>query len=672
MKLWTCILLAGMTCSSVAQDSLHSRVLDEVVVTGQYESQSLRKSVYQVRVITSERIQSQGSTRLQDVLSNELNIRFSQDLALGGSNLSMQGLSGQNVKVLLDGVPITGRQGTGNEININQTNINSVDRIEIVEGPMAVTYGADALAGVINIITKKPDDEKLSAYAKIHEETVGGEYGIARGIHNQAAGFNGIVRSFQFGADAGRNDFNGWQGDAVGRDKMWHPKMQWFGNMMAGFKNEKINTYYRLDALQETIKNPEPFINGEAFDQQYITKRLMHQVQTQARLNDKLHVNGIVSYTDYSRRTRSTIVNETTGDERLALGDGLQDVTRFNGTVLRGTAVYDVSANLSVQPGFDINMERGSGGRIKSGEQHINDYAFFISSELSVSRLSIRPGLRAIYNSVYQAPPVVPSLNVKIQLHDNLDWRAAYGRGFRAPSLRELYFNFFDASHAIEGNVDLEAELSHSFNTSVTWKAFQSSAVVASMAAGVFYNDLDNMITTGFREGNTSVTSYINLDRYKTKGLTLTNKITLKDLEASAGFSCTGRYNRFTEQDQSLPDFTWSPELNASAGYDFKKIGTKLSFYYKYTGSLPAYELATSNGQETIRLAKMADYHWADVSVGKHVGKFITITGGVRNLLNVKQVNSTSLAAGSHNPAGPRPVGYGRSYFLSLNFQWKK
>jgi outer membrane receptor for ferrienterochelin and colicins len=48
----------------------------------------------------------------------------------------MMGLSGQNVKILLDGVPMVGRQGTSNEINVNQIDVNSIERIEIIEGPI--------------------------------------------------------------------------------------------------------------------------------------------------------------------------------------------------------------------------------------------------------------------------------------------------------------------------------------------------------------------------------------------------------------------------------------------------------------------------------------------------------------------------------------------------------
>ena len=143
------IFTAATTVRAQQKDTTNSSEMQEVVVTGQYRPQSVRQSVYQVRVIPRERIEKQGAARLQDVLNNELNIRFTQDPATGGSDITMMGMKGQNVKILLDGMPLVGRQGTSNEININQIDINSIERIEIVEGPMSVVYGADALAGVI-------------------------------------------------------------------------------------------------------------------------------------------------------------------------------------------------------------------------------------------------------------------------------------------------------------------------------------------------------------------------------------------------------------------------------------------------------------------------------------------------------------------------------------------
>ncbi|HRF20152.1 MAG TPA: Plug domain-containing protein, partial [Chitinophagaceae bacterium] len=102
------------------EDTTKAKDLEEVVITGQYKPQSVKNSVYQVKVIGKERILKQGATRLQDVLRNELNMRFSQDLATGGSAINMLGLSGQNVKILIDGLPVIGRQGVNNEFDISQ------------------------------------------------------------------------------------------------------------------------------------------------------------------------------------------------------------------------------------------------------------------------------------------------------------------------------------------------------------------------------------------------------------------------------------------------------------------------------------------------------------------------------------------------------------------------
>ena len=147
-----CLLSSISNAQNIPQQE---KTLSEVVVTGQINTQTLKNAVHQIRVITKDRIEKQGATNLQTVLKNELNISFSQDAATGGSDITMMGMKGQNVKILIDGIAMVGRQGTSNEININQIDINTIERIEIVEGPMAVVYGADALAGVINIITKK-------------------------------------------------------------------------------------------------------------------------------------------------------------------------------------------------------------------------------------------------------------------------------------------------------------------------------------------------------------------------------------------------------------------------------------------------------------------------------------------------------------------------------------
>ncbi|MBC7863202.1 MAG: carboxypeptidase-like regulatory domain-containing protein, partial [Bacteroidia bacterium] len=82
--------------------------LNEVVVTAQYAPGSADKSVHKVKIIDSKKIEAMGAQNLRDVLTNEMNIRISQDNVLG-SSMSLQGVSGQNVKILIDGIPVTGR-----------------------------------------------------------------------------------------------------------------------------------------------------------------------------------------------------------------------------------------------------------------------------------------------------------------------------------------------------------------------------------------------------------------------------------------------------------------------------------------------------------------------------------------------------------------------------------
>jgi outer membrane receptor for ferrienterochelin and colicins len=641
--------------------------MDELVVTGQFEPQSVSKSVFKVRVITVETIQSKGATRLQDVLNTELNIRFSNDPALGVSNVSMQGMSGQNVKILLDGIPVIGRQGTTNAFDLNQININTIERIEIIEGPMSTMYGADALAGVINIITKKPEAQKLTGSVKIHEESVGSEYSLFKeGIHQENVSASYRKNVIHTLVDAGHYYSGGWQGNAEGRDKSFNPKGQWFANGSVGIDKSTWNASYRLDYLNEDIYNPGAFAGNEAIDLHFITNRFIHQLQGGATLSDKLNFNGAIAYSDYKRRTQTIVVDAVTGEETLSLAPGSQEETMYDAITLRGTLQYKLSNFFSLQPGYDINLESGSGGRLEEGTQKIEDYAVFLSGEIKLFRqLSIRPGVRVVKNSVYEAPPALPSLNTKLMLGPSHEIRLSYGRGFRAPSIRELYFYFFDSNHSIEGNENLEAELSHSFNGSWDWHLVKKPSFNYTTTLSGFYNKLNNMITMVVGSGN--VYSYTNISESKTQGLVFTNKIIAGPLSASAGLSYTAQYNPYVDEDPTLPEVTWSPEINSSVSYRFVKIGLTASAFYKYTGKTPYYTL---NAEDEIYQAQSADYHWADISLQKTFLKHLDIALGSRNLFDVTTIQDTAVSSGGHTPSGARSIGSGRSFYttLTVNF----
>lgn len=674
----TLLLLSTVPVSLVCFAQTDStKDLEQVVVTGQYKPQSAKNSVYQVRTISNDRIVKQGAPTLQSVLQNELNIRFSQDVATGGSNITMMGLQGQNVKILVDGLPLVGRQGTSNEININQIDINSIDRIEIVEGPMSVVYGADALAGVINIITKKAAKAKFTVSAKLHEETIGDEYGTDEGIHNQsvAAGFS--HRKWELGGGFSHNYFGGWKDTITSRELAWHQKDQLLGNGYIGYKAGKFSLRYRIDGVDEIITNPGEFANynsasGDtlANDQDYLTTRVMHQIQGDYTPNNTFNLQLQSAYTDYKRQVFSTTVSQKTGSVRLDPNAERQAVVNFNGFSLRGLVNYTFSSKFSVQPGIDINTETGSGERLAAGTNSVNDYAAFITAEIKPTGwLNIRPGLRFIKNSVYDAPPLVPSVNAKLALNKRFDLRAAYAKGFRSPSLRELYFNFFDANHQIIGNPALKAETSNSFTASLNYKKVNAHKVAYSSVLSGFYNEVDNMIDYAVSATDPNIFILTNILNSKTAGANLTTMAKYKTWNFSLGASYTGFYNNYSSSDKNLPTLQWSAEFNASAGYGIRKIGLDANVFYKFTGKRPFYAVDQNQGAV---LTHQQGYHMLDIALSKKAFKYLTFNTGIRNLLGVDRINSTYAATGVHAASGVTNIAYGRSFFAAVLFNLSK
>jgi len=666
------------------KEKLHE--LNEVVVTAQYGPQSLKNSVYNIRTISAEKIRLRGATNVQQILNTELGFRFSNDLTLGTTDVELMGMSGRNIKILLDGVPMVDRSDSRE--SLNQIDVNTVERIEIVEGPVSVVYGTDALAGVINIITKNAGKSLLNISARVQEETAGDEYAAltGNGVHNQNINASWQHKSWSALAGITHNEFGGWNlapktatiAEVNAIPNRWKPKEQYLANTKIGYRNDNFNIWYRLDGLKEDIET-RGGINLNNFKgefQTYSTKRYTQQLQSEIKLSAKLQLTAIAGYTDLQRATKTLIHDFTNNSQVLSAEAGKQDIAKFNATIFRTTAQYFAGTMLSFQPGFEFNRDAASGQRIK-GAPVINDYAFFASAEVKPSNaINIRPGVRFIKNSVYDAPTAIPSLNTKFTVSKNLDLRLSYARGFRAPALRELYYDFFDASHSIMGNENLQAEHSNSFNASLAWAGIKQDGLQFRTNVSGFYNIFNNRIEFGMDPINPTITTYINVSKYKTTGGTLDNTLILQNFQANVGMSYIGRYNSLGENQPALelPEFVWAPEVTTNLSYTFTKINGNISLFYKYAGARPSYQVSTVNDVPTARLVKVGAFSWADLMLNKTIYKNITINAGVKNLLDVTQLTNTSTASGgAHSTGGASvPHSYGRSYVLGLTFNWKK
>lgn len=665
-----------------AQTDTTAKTLNSVVVTGQFKPQSLRNSVYQVRVITPQRIALSGATNIQQVLNNQLGMRFSNDAILG-TDIQLNGMTGRAVKIMVDGVPLLDR--FDERTSLSQIDINTVDHIEIVEGPMSVSYGTDAMAGVINIITKKNYKPSFSATARVQEESAGDEYYpfSYEGSHLQNIGLNYKAGNWNFSAGGTHNDNDGFGGDEYGRDKSWLPKEQWLANARIGYSKANFDIYYRADAVTEKIKDRNkmnidlsaPF--ARAYDQSFTTDKLMHQLQSNIRFNKNIELSTIAAYTNFKRETNTLYKDFVLNTVETGHKDGEDDISKLNSFNFKNTLQYNVSDKFTLQPGIDINHEKIKGDRIK-GTPAIDDYAFFASAEYKINdKINIRPGIRLIENSKYEAP-VIPALNTKFVLNKNLDLRLAYGQGYRAPVLRELYLDFHDVNHDLNGNPNLKAEKSTSYNGSLTWTATQWKNVSFTSALGGFYNKYKNQITLFNTDPASLKYSYMNIDKAKNIGFSIDNRLVYKNLQATLGFNYTGfsgLLDANTYKDDSK-ELLWSPEINTNLIYEIKKLKTSLGLFYKFVGERPAFSFENSNSvpQPGYYLTKTSSYNLADFTVTTTVNRLASVTAGVKNIFDVTAVNSNTVNTSStaHSTAGALSVSYGRSYFLGLNLQWNK
>ena len=174
-----------------------------------------------------EDIKLLAGNNLADVLTQTLNMNVAPQAGEGRSGIEQFGFSSGYVKILVDNIPIVGDEGFGNAIDVTQINLDDIQQIEIIEGSMGVQYGADAVTGVVNIITKKSSDHRWQITPYLQEETVGSEYGWfdeGRHIQSLKIGHN-FSNKWYAQALYTRNDFKGFLNNLKGKDYYNQPNL---------------------------------------------------------------------------------------------------------------------------------------------------------------------------------------------------------------------------------------------------------------------------------------------------------------------------------------------------------------------------------------------------------------------------------------------------------------
>lgn len=654
----------GQTKNIYLEPSIYG--VDELVVTAQFSPKKVDQSIYKVKVIDNSIVEKKGATNLSDLISNELNFSPVRDAALG-SSVRIQGLGGEHVKVLVDGVPIIGRQN--GILDLSQINVASIDHIEVIEGPMSVVYGSNAMAGVINIITKENKRQSFQSGIEAYYETVG--------VYDFDANFSINKEKNSLGLSLGRYFFGGYSEVDTSRAKEWDPKLQY--NLEGYYALNLRNTKFKLTSnyFDEELRdngNLNSDLNFEgALDYYHFTRRWDNKLEITKKMKAKQNFTFSSAYSTYNKIKNKYLNDLVHLDKSIVDEASANDTTIFKNYFSRGTYSNENIDGLTFQGGYEFSYETAVSQRLEDME-NIGEAAGFLSvNYIPLEKLNFQPGIRYIYNFNYKAP-LSYSVNMMWDVSDFLKLRASVAKGFRAPSIKELYLNFQDINHNITGNPDLEAETGNNFNCWIDL-GFDKESHRFQISNNLYYNKIQNKIELLYDPYDPTAAVYFNVPAGAVISKGFSSDFTYR-LHPRLTLN-SGIYHNAISTIVNTKDFTRSTDYTANFKYKNVKYRFELSVFYKFTDRYNHYigEIDLETGEvNDVSLAYLDSYHNMDATFTVPLfNSSVRFTTGVKNIFDNKSIASKGgVGAHSGGAGNASLLNWGRTYFLKASYNFNK
>lgn len=624
--------------------------LDEIVITAQIGESSRKNSINNVISISKEEIEEFNTLNLGDLLNQQALFDIQIDPVLGAS-IEIQGMSGNNVNILVDGIPVIGRKG--GQIDVSQLNLSNIEKIEIVKGPSSISYGSNSTGGVINLISKRNIQNNQIILSNYYENI---------GLNQLNIDLNKKIKQQQFNINIGCSNFIGYSEDTL-RAKEWKPKRQYFGQIMWVSKIKendiRLKSYFFDEKIIEMGNENYPPFDGTALDNHYLTYRNTNDLSI-VRKQENYSLNTLVSQSATKFKRVQYSLDLHTDEELKTNNPDFTSEDLFTAFYSRVEYNRLNWSKISAQFGLDYRNDMVRGGRIQSGKAESFEWAFFSKTELKLTtNLKGQIGIRIPYHSIYSAP-LTPSLQLHFSKSPKLQYRASYARGFRAPSIKELFMEFIDSNHNIIGNSELDAEYSHAFNSSIVFTPYQKNSKYVQIDLEASLQYLNNKIELAQIENTTNYT-YFNISKAKYYGLntTIDSKIS-NSSKVSIGWNI---YK--TEFNESLKPSTFQ---NITLLYKYTNLK------YKFGGNINfkiSPEITTQRFEnDKLISVQQEPYELINLNMHKTLSKYnSTISFGMKNLMNVK--NILSIGNGAAHSSSESLISWGRTFFVNLKITLK-
>ncbi|MGH1357419.1 MAG: TonB-dependent receptor plug domain-containing protein [Burkholderiaceae bacterium] len=617
-------------------------VLRSLVVTGTRTEQDIDEASVRTEVVSRVEIERTGARTVGEAIENLTGMSLSEIHGKSGYQVSIQGLTSDQVLVLIDGLNVT--PSTGSTVDLSQLLLGDIERIEVLKGASSMQYGSAAMGGVINIITR-PIRKGLGARIEAGVGSRGSQNVSGRRIDVAKQHLLGSIEGganswrWRLAADGLHDDGfaldpQAWarQGDQIRRDRLLG-RIGWYG---AGESQAYLQaSHYQENDVQRFDAFYPPVLVEQRKTEAIERRRLSAGWHWDIGGGKAIGLKALDERYDSESNTFSQSVRVIDRDASVRMNQ------------LSAQVDLPMFANQIWQAGVDIRREQLSqtnNGIAELGTgiaQRRSDEVYWQDDVFLSDTLNLNFGARWQRDDDFGSY-VAPKLSLRHEAGIHGQWRMinrlSIGKGYRVPNLKERFFLFDHSAfgYVVQGNPNLQPERSNSFQLGTTLIRGHGLRV----EIGGFYNRVSDLIQIDTNPLGTlngvQAFQYRNIARARTSGFeTDWQWQVFKSLSLGFGYTLT-----------RSRDLDTGSELTRRPTHM-----SRLSANWQISPTTELVARARFQSSELVRTQtgeKSPEWSVLDLSLSRSVSKRASVTFSVRNVLD------TQRDFGDPNDFGPR------------------
>lgn len=615
----------------IAEETLQ---LGEVVVTGTRTEKRLSETPVQTTVIAEREIRKAGAVSVLETFQDNIPGIVMSPNAMG-NNMRIKGLNSRYILFLVDGERLVS-EGAGGNVNLDQIDVNNIKRVEVINGAASALYGSNAVGAVINIITKEPKHKFEGGANVIYESNNTWKAKIDAGAN---------LKKITTRVSAFRSSSDGFGSDGGGAYAARYT--DYGGNLKFGYKpTERIDVnligrYFRHETFNPlgsmNVSHPLTHTATVGVNGGYQSRDARNEIRL------SLNYDKFFDYDVLEKKNNDTKKNNTSG--------------YFSSRLIN---TFTPTEKWEVVGGLEYNHEQNYStktlGELPTTKQ-IDDVNLFAQAEYEILKnFDVVAGARYTYNTQFKSA-FTPKISLMYEIA-GFKFRGGVGTAFRAPSIKELYYDFdHQGMFWVYGNPNLKAEkgLYSSLSVEYTKSAFNASV-------SAYYNNINNKITQY---------DVINASGANEKYYKNVSSATLKGFDVNVAYmlfrelTLKGSYSYCDAKDNSTglqldSNVKHSGTVSATWNGKIARSPFSLQFAGRMNSPILYQQVVTDNqGNETTELTQSKAYSiWKAVLVkpfriNKHT---VELTLKVDNIFDFKEASFI-------NP--------GRQYLIGIRYAFK-